>query len=47
MGIEIAEALDGKLDIFCAAVGTGAALMGTFDGLVESNVQAEVIALEP
>ena len=47
MGIEIAEALDGKLDIFCAAVGTGAALMGAFDGLVESNVQVEVIALEP
>ena len=47
MGKEIAEVLDGELDIFCAAVGTGAALMGTFDGLVESNVQAEAIAFEP
>ena len=47
MGIEIAKELDGKLDVFCAAVGTGAALMGTYDGLVESNLQVEVIALEP
>ena len=47
MGKEIAGVLDGELDIFCAAVGTGASLMGTFDGLVESNVQAEAIAFEP
>ena len=47
LGIEIAKRLDGELDIFCAAVGTGAALMGTFDGLVKSNVQAEIIAFEP
>jgi len=47
LGAEIADALSGRLDIFCAAVGTGAALMGTFDGLVESKIQSELIAFEP
>ena len=46
LGIEIAQTLDGELDLFCSAVGTGAALMGSYDGLVES-LQVDLIALEP
>ena len=47
MGREIAEALDGKVDVLCSAVGTGGALMGTWQGLTESGVKANVIAFEP
>ena len=47
LGIEIAQTLDGELDLFCSAVGTGAALMGSYDGLVESHVQVDLIAFEP
>ena len=47
MGREISRALDGKLDVFCAAVGTGAALMGTLDGLHADGVRPTVIAIEP
>ena len=47
MGDEISRALDGRLDVFCAAVGTGAALMGTLDGLHAQGISPRVIALEP
>ena len=47
LGMEIAQKLDGELDLFCSAVGTGAALMGSYDGLVESHVQVDLIAFEP
>jgi cysteine synthase len=47
MGQEIAAALGGRIDMICAGVGTGAALMGTVDGLEAAGVHAEVIALEP
>jgi cysteine synthase A len=47
MGIEIARDLDGEVDALVAAVGTGAALMGTADGLRSAGVEAAVIALEP
>jgi cysteine synthase A len=47
MGREIAAALEGGLDVFCAAVGTGAAMMGTLDGLHESGLAPDAIALEP
>lgn len=47
MGEEIANALDGELDVFCAAVGTGAAMMGTLDGLEKQDIRPAVIALEP
>ena len=47
MGTEIAKALDGHVDLVCSAVGTGAALMGTVDGLAEAGVTPDVIALEP
>lgn len=47
MGLEIASDLDGNVDVLVAAVGTGAALMGTADGLLREGVSPTVIALEP
>lgn len=47
MGEEIADALDRDLDVFCTAVGTGGALMGTLDGLRRSGVDPEVVTVEP
>ena len=47
MGEEIAAAMDGAFDVFCAAVGTGAAMMGTLDGLHKMGVHPDVVALEP
>ena len=47
MGREIAEALGGNIDMLCSAVGTGGALMGTWQGLVDSGAKADVIAFEP
>ena len=47
LGIEIARGIGRVIDVFCAAVGTGGALMGTYDGLAESNLNPELIALEP
>ena len=32
MGIEIADRIDGEVDLSCASVGTGGALMGTLYG---------------
>lgn len=47
MGREIAEKLDGNIDLFCAAVGTGGAIMGSLDGMREAGVAPKVVALEP
>ncbi len=47
LGHEIAQALDGRIDVLCASVGTGAALMGTADGLEASGVHPALVALEP
>ena len=47
MGIEIAKEIDGPIDVFCAAIGTGGALMGAYDGLIDSNLDPDLIALEP
>ncbi|MDI3335680.1 cysteine synthase family protein [Defluviimonas aestuarii] len=47
MGREIAEALDGDIDVVCAGVGTGGALMGSLDGMREMGVAPHVVALEP
>ena len=47
MGREIAEVLDGDIDVFCAGVGTGGALMGTLDGMRELGLDPKVVALEP
>ena len=46
MGREIAADL-GRVDALVSAVGTGAALMGTADGLAEAGQTPQVIALEP
>lgn len=46
MGQEIAVDL-GHVDLLVSAVGTGAALMGTSDGLAEAGQTPDVIALEP
>jgi cysteine synthase A len=47
MGREIADDLGGGIDVLVAAVGTGAALMGTADGLRAVGADPAVIALEP
>lgn len=47
MGQEIAQALDGQVDVLVGAVGTGAGLMGTADGLTANGASPKIIALEP
>lgn len=47
LGMEIVDQLDGPVDAFCAAVGTGGALMGTMDGLVARGCTPAVYAIEP
>ncbi|MEK7299928.1 MAG: cysteine synthase A [Nitrospirota bacterium] len=44
---EILDALDGKIDAFVAAVGTGGTIMGTGRRLKEFNKDIKVIAVEP
>lgn len=47
MGVEIADQTFGEVDVICAGVGTGGALMGAVDGLDEMGVTPDVVALEP
>ncbi len=51
MGVEIAEQLahatGGMVDVICAGVGTGGALMGAVAGLEQAGVTSDVVALEP
>ena len=47
MGIEIADQIGGEVDLLCASVGTGGALMGTLYGLNESGLSPKTVALEP
>ena len=47
MGFEIARQIDGNIDMLCASVGTGGALMGTLKGLHEKNCYPDVTAFEP
>jgi len=47
LGNEIVEQLNGELDVFCASVGSGGVLMGTFDGMIELQSNIDLIALEP
>lgn len=47
MGVEIAEQIGGTLDLVCAGVGTGGALMGAVAGLESRGVVPDVVALEP
>jgi len=44
---EFVEQLDGKIDLFCGAVGTAGMLMGVSERLRQSVPAAKVIALEP
>tara|TARA_Y100000590_G_C15694705_1_gene1004684 strand:- start:622 stop:1524 length:903 start_codon:yes stop_codon:yes gene_type:complete len=47
MGTEIANQINGEVSILCGAVGTGAALMGTLQGLKKSKKFPKAIAFEP
>ncbi len=47
MGAEIADQTDGAIDVICAGVGTGGALMGAAQGLDGKGIRPNVIALEP
>ena len=47
MGEEIATQLAGKLDVFCTAIGSGGALMGTLAGLHNQGLNPDVVAIEP
>jgi cysteine synthase A len=46
-GPEILDALDGKVDVFVAGVGTGGTITGVGDALKAHNPKAQVIAVEP
>lgn len=45
--LEIYNDLDGKVDIFIAAIGTGGTITGTGEKLKELNPNIEIIAVEP
>ena len=45
--LEIWEALDGRIDAFVAAVGTGGTITGCGEVLKQRNAQVKVIAVEP
>ena len=47
MGVEIADQTAGIVDVICAGVGTGGALMGAVNGLNSKGVQPDIVALEP
>jgi cysteine synthase len=46
-GPEILEALDGKVDVFVAGVGTGGTITGVGQALKERNPKAQIVAVEP
>jgi cysteine synthase A len=46
-GPEILEALDGKVDAFVAAVGTGGTITGCGETIKARNPKAQVVAVEP
>lgn len=46
-GPEILDALDGKVDVFVAGVGTGGTITGAGEAIKAKNPQAQVIAVEP
>jgi cysteine synthase A len=46
-GPEILDALDGKVDIFVAGVGTGGTITGVGDALKAHNPKAQIVAVEP
>ena len=47
MGNEISMQLGDKIDILCASVGTGGALMGAWKGLRKAVPKIELVAFEP
>jgi cysteine synthase A len=46
-GPEILRALDGKVDVFIAGVGTGGTITGVGEALKSTNSAAQVVAVEP
>src|SRR3954469_22040599 len=46
-GPEILEALDGKVDVFVAGVGTGGTITGVGQALKARNPKARIVAVEP
>jgi cysteine synthase len=46
-GPEILEALDGKVDVFVAGVGTGGTITGVGQALKERNPKTQIVAVEP
>jgi cysteine synthase len=46
-GPEILEALDGKVDVFVAGVGTGGTITGVGQALKDNDPKAQVVAVEP
>jgi cysteine synthase len=46
-GPEILAALDGKVDVFVAGVGTGGTITGVGQALKEHNPKAQIVAVEP
>ena len=47
MGNEITKQLGDKIDILCASVGTGGAVMGAWKGLRKAIPKIELVAFEP
>ena len=47
IGHELIRQTDGKIDVFCGAVGTGGMLRGVSSALREAGSRARVVALEP
>lgn len=47
MGQEIAQQINGNVDLLYGAVGTDGALMGTLNGLNKSNIHPRTVSLEP
>jgi cysteine synthase A len=46
-GPEIREALDGRVDVFVAGVGTGGTITGAGEVLKQGNPQCRIVAVEP
>jgi cysteine synthase len=47
IGQELLQQTEGKIDVFCGAVGTGGMLRGVSRALREAGSQARIVALEP